>query len=321
VPKDKGADFIVAKDGTGHYSTVNQAVAAAPEGSVKRFTIYVKRGVYREVVRVGEKKSNITIIGDGKDLTILTGNLNHHDGTKTFDSATLAVEGVGFVAQDLCIQNTAGPQKGQAVALLINAKRAVVYRCRIEGFLDTLYAFSGDQFYRDCQITGTVDFIFGHATAVFQNCQIKARKPGEGQTNVLTAQSRDTKSDFSVFSFQQCNLTASSELRLTNGTVKTFLGRPWHAFSTVVFMECFIDGFVDSAGWLPWHLKDHATLSTLYYGEYKNSGPGADTTKRVSWKGYKIITDRIEAARFTVGKLFPEHLWIKSTGIPYQLGL
>ncbi|XP_023634906.1 probable pectinesterase 56 isoform X1 [Capsella rubella] len=194
VPKDKGADFIVAKDGTGHFTTVNGAVAAAPENSMKRFVIYVKRRVYREVVRVGVKKSNITIIGDGQDLTILTGNLNSDD-TKSFDTATLGVDGFGFIAQDLCIQNTAGPQKGPAVALRISAERVVVYRCKIDAFQDSLYAYSGRQFYRECHITGTVDFICGHATAVFQYCQIEARKPAKQQNNVLTAQSREKKSD------------------------------------------------------------------------------------------------------------------------------
>lgn len=225
------------------------------------------------------------------------------------------------MAQDLCIQNTAGPQKEQAVALRISADFAVVYRCRIEAYQDTLYASSGRQFYRDCQITGTVDFICGKAAAVFQYCQIEARKPNRGQTNVLTAQSRDRLDLLSGFSFHKCNITASSDLNPITGSVKTFLGRPWRAFSRVVFMESFIDGLIDSAGWTPWNKTDIGTLSTLYYGEYKNTGPGSDTSKRVSWKGYRIITDPKEAAIFTVGELLQGDLWINSTGVPYELGL
>ncbi|KAJ4913397.1 putative pectinesterase 56 [Raphanus sativus] len=108
--------------------------------------------------------------------TILTGNLNGQDGASTFHSSTLGstgLSGEGFVARDICIQDTAGRKKGQAVALRVSSDRAVFYLCRIDANHDTLYAYKYQQFYRECQITGTVDFICGDATAVFQNCQIE----------------------------------------------------------------------------------------------------------------------------------------------------
>ncbi|CAH8355400.1 unnamed protein product [Eruca vesicaria subsp. sativa] len=307
------ADIVVAKDGTGNFTTVRDAVTAAPENSKKRYIIYVKKGVYEEIVIIGNRKENITIVGDGRDLTVLTGSLS---GIKTFQTATLGVDGDGFMAQDISIQNTAGPKKGQAVALRISADMSVVYRCRVDGFQDALYAQSGKQFYRECHITGTVDFICGEAAAVFQYCQIEARKPLEGQSNVITAQSRSNNTKNSGFSIHKCNITATPDLTPVIGTVKTFLGRPWGAYSTVVVIKSFLDDLIDPAGWTPW-ADDRGRLSTLYYGEYQNNGLGADTTKRVKWEGFKIIQDPKVAAEFTVEKLIGGS-WLRDMGVPYE---
>ncbi|XP_019085533.1 PREDICTED: probable pectinesterase 56 [Camelina sativa] len=318
--KARTANLVVSKDGTGNYKTINEAVAAVPAFSKTRFVIYVKKGIYDEIINIGKPKTNLTIIGDGRDATILTEKLNVKDGTKTFYSATLAVDGDGFMAQDLCIRNTAGPEKGAAVALRVSGDRVVIYRCHIDGYQDTLYAHSNKQFYRDCYITGTVDFICGQASAVFQNCQIEARKPIGGQSNVITAQSRDSQSLMSGFTFQKCNITASKDLDPVKRTFKSFLGRPWGVLSRVVFMESFMGDLIDPAGWTPWD-SDLSRLSTLYYGEYENNGPGADTKKRVTWKGFRKITDPKEAINFTVGRLLDGDVWLKPTGVPYELGL
>ncbi|KAL0834736.1 hypothetical protein Bca101_086625 [Brassica carinata] len=277
------ANLVVAKDGSGDYVTVKEAVGAAPENSPKRFIIYIKQGVYSEIVEIGVTKTNITFVGDGQDSTILTGSLNKKDGVKTFSSATVAVNGDGFVAQDLCFQKTAGPSKSQAVALRVSAERAVIYRCRIDGYQDTLYAFSGSQLYRESYITGTVDFIFGHASAVF-------------------------------------HITASADLAPIKSTVKTYLGRPWGVMSTVVVMESFIDDHIDPAGWYPWDIGKEPSPS-IYYGEFDNYGPGANTSERVTWKGFRAIQDPKEAERFTVGQLIHGELWLNTTGVPYETGL
>ncbi|CAH8360936.1 unnamed protein product [Eruca vesicaria subsp. sativa] len=220
----------------------------------------------------------------------------------------------------ICIQNTAGPAKEQAVALRISADRAIVYRCRIDAFQDTLYAHIGRHFYRECYITGTVDFICGQATAVFQSCDIEARKPLEGQSNMITAQQCQTQSKDTWFSIHKCNIKAAQDLIPVKGTMKTFLGRPWGDYATVVFMKSVIDDLIDPAGWAPWEGKEER-LSTLFYGEYQNSGLGADTINRIKWKGFKVITDPKEAEQFTVGRLLRGELWLKSSGVPYEEGL
>ncbi|KAG7596686.1 Pectinesterase inhibitor domain [Arabidopsis suecica] len=176
----KIADVVVAKDGTGKYSTVNAAIAAAPQHSQKRFVIYIKTGIYDEIVVIENTKPNLTLIGDGQDLTIITGNLSASNVRRTFNTATVASNGNGFIGVDMCFRNTAGPAKGPAVALRVSGDMSVIYRCRVEGYQDALYPHSDRQFYRECFITGTVDFICGNAVAVFQFCQIVARQPKMG---------------------------------------------------------------------------------------------------------------------------------------------
>uniref|UniRef100_A0A1J3DV23 Pectinesterase n=1 Tax=Noccaea caerulescens TaxID=107243 RepID=A0A1J3DV23_NOCCA len=310
------ANVVVAKDGTGKYKTVNEAVAAAPENSNTRYVIYVKKGVYKETIDIGKKKKNLMLVGDGKDTTIITGSLNVVDGSTTFRSATVAVNGDGFMAQDIGFQNTAGPAKHQAVALRVSADQTVINRCRIDAYQDTLYTHTLRQFYRDCYITGTVDFIFGNSAVVFQNCDIVARNPGPGQKNMLTAQGREDPNQITGISIQKCRLTASSDLAPVKGSVKTFLGRPWKLYSRTVIMQSFIGDHIDPAGWFPW--DGEFALSTLYYGEYVNNGPRADTSQRVKWKGFKVIKDPKEAEQFTVAKLIQGGLWLKPTGVTYQ---
>ncbi|KAJ4879166.1 Pectinesterase [Raphanus sativus] len=315
------ADVIVAENGTGNFKTVKEAVASAPENSATRYTILVKKGDYHENVVIEKNKRNITILGEGRDSTFLTGSLNcadHH--ISTYDSATLGVNADGFMAQDICIRNIAGPAKEQAVALRITANRAIVYRCTIDAYQDTLYAHEGTHFYRDCYITGTVDFICGNATAVFQKCDIEARKPLQGQQNMITAQKCEKKVLKTCFSIHKCRIMATQDLAPVKGTVKTFLGRPWGPYATVVVMKSFIDDLIDPAGWAPWD-NDKGRLSTLYYGEYQNIGPGAYTNKRVKWEGFESIKDPKEAAEFTIEKLLEGGSWIRSRGVPYEEGL
>ncbi|KAJ1420434.1 Pectinesterase, catalytic [Sesbania bispinosa] len=161
--RDIKANVVVAKDGSGKFKTVAEAIASAPDNGKTRYVIYVKKGTYKENVEIGKKKKNVMLVGDGMDATVITGNLNVIDGSTTFKSATVAAVGDGFIAQDIWFQNTAGPQKHQAVALRVGADQSVINRCRMDAFQDTLYAHSNRQFYRDSFITGTVDFIFGNA--------------------------------------------------------------------------------------------------------------------------------------------------------------
>ncbi|XP_051124832.1 pectinesterase-like [Andrographis paniculata] len=313
------ADVTVAKDGSGKYKTVAEAVAAAPEKRTQRYVIRVKKGTYKEQVEIGKKKQNLMIIGDGAESTVITGDLNVADGSTTFRSATLSAVGEGFILQDITVQNTAGPEKHQAVALRVGADKSVINRCRIEAFQDTLYAHSLRQFYRECNITGTVDYIFGDAAAVFQKCAVVARRPMKGQKNMVTAQGRTDPNQNTGISIQGCKIVASEDLEAAKREFRTYLGRPWKNFSRTVVMESYVGDHVDPAGWSEWD-GDFA-LKTLYYGEYLNGGPGAGTAGRVKWEGYHVITDPAEAMKFTVGELIQGGAWLDSTGVAYTEGL
>ncbi|KAK9126721.1 hypothetical protein Scep_015567 [Stephania cephalantha] len=164
------ANVTVSKDGNGNYSSISEAVFFAPNKTKYRYVIHVKEGVYEEIIQIDNKKKNLMIVGDGMELTIITGNLSVV-GVKnmtTYNSATLATKGDYFIAQDLCIKNTAGPENHQAVALRVSSDHTVINRCKIDAFQDTLYAHSHRQFYKDRYITATVDFIFGNGAAVVQ---------------------------------------------------------------------------------------------------------------------------------------------------------
>ncbi|XP_027359988.1 pectinesterase-like [Abrus precatorius] len=318
---DIQANVVVATDGSGKFKTLAEAVASAPDNGKTRYVIYVKKGTYKENVEIGKKKKNVMVVGDGMDSTIITGNLNFIDGTSTFRTATVAAVGDGFIAQDIWFQNTAGPEKHQAVALRVGADQSVINRCRIDAYQDTLYAHSNRQFYRDSFITGTIDFIFGNAAVVLQKCKLVARKPMANQKNMVTAQGREDPNQNTGTSIQQCDVIPSTDLKPVMGSIKTFLGRPWKNFSRTVVMQSLLSNHIDPAGWAEWDDKSKDFLQTLYYGEYMNSGPGAGTAKRVNWPGYHIITSAAEASKFTVKQFIQGDVWLKNTGVNYIEGL
>nr|XP_043630684.1 pectinesterase 2-like [Erigeron canadensis] len=306
------ADVVVAQDGSGNYKTVGAALAAAKSGGGRRFVIYVKAGTYNEYVEV--KSSNIMMIGDGIGKTIITGSKSVGGGSTSFGSATMGVNGDGFIGRGITVRNTAGPKNQQAVALRCGSDLSVFYQCSFEGYQDTLYVLSNRQFYKDCDIDGTVDFIFGNAAVVLQNCNIRARDP-PNKTNTLTAQGRTDPNQNTGISIHNSRITAASSL---NG-VKTYLGRPWKQYSRTVFMKTYIDGIVNPAGWLPW--SGSFALDTLYYGEYMNTGPGSSTANRVKWKGCHATMGAAEASKFTVGNFIAGGSWLPSTNVPFNNGL
>ncbi|KAK9123273.1 hypothetical protein Sjap_012875 [Stephania japonica] len=310
----------VAKDGSGNFSTIMDAVNFAPNNSDYRVLIMIKEGVYEENVVVQSYKTNLVLLGDGSEVTVITGNRSVGDGWTTFRSATVAVSGAGFLARDITFENTAGPKKGQAVALRINADLTALYKCTIIGYQDTLYVHSFRQFYRECDIYGTVDFIFGNAAVVFQGCNIIARLPKPGQFNAITAQSRETPDEATGISIQNCSIIAADDLynansNTSNAIVKSYLGRPWRTYSRTVFIESFIDDFVDPVGWKEW--SDDVGVEKLYYGEYENYGPGSATENRVSWLGYHVM-DYYEASNFSVSQFIAGDDWLESTSFPFD---
>lgn len=230
-----------------------------------------------------------------------------------------AVTSPNFVAVNITFQNTAGPEGHQAVAVRNGADLSTFYKCSFEGYQDTLYAFSLRQFYRECDIYGTVDYIFGNAAVVFQNCNIYSRLPMPGQKNAVTAQGRVYANQNTGISILNCTITAAPDLAASPGTTKTYLGRPWKEFSRTLIMNSFIDAIVDPTGWEPWN--ETFALQTLYYAEFQNKGPGAVTTTRVNWPGYHAVADLSVAANFTVSNFIDGDEWLPMTGVPYQGGL
>ncbi|XP_071724518.1 pectinesterase-like [Rutidosis leptorrhynchoides] len=312
-------DLIVAKDGSGNFSTIMEAVALAPNKSDTRFVIYIKAGAYFENVEVDKKKPNLMFVGDGIGKTVIKASRNVVDGWTTFRSATVAVVGTGFIAKGITIENAAGPAKHQAVALRSGSDLSAFFNCSFVGYQDTLYVHSLRQFYRDCDVYGTVDFIFGNAAVVLQKCNLYARLPMENQKNIYTAQGREDPNQNTGISILNCKVAAAADLIPNKTDFRTFLGRPWKEYSRTVFMYSYMEDVIDPVGWLEWNAT--FALETLYYGEYMNRGPGSNTSARVTWPGYRVINSSTEASKFTVGNFIQGSEWLNSTEIPYYSGL
>ncbi|KAJ4956346.1 hypothetical protein NE237_013129 [Protea cynaroides] len=309
-PQHSRVDVVVALDGSGQFRSIAEAVIQAPDHSGRRYVIHVKKGVYRENLDLKKKKTNIMLVGEGIGVTIVTGNRNFMQGWTTFRTPTTAVSGRGFIARDMTFRNTAGPENHQAVALRVDSDLSAFYRCSMEGHQDTLYSHSLRQFYRECNIYGTIDFIFGNGQAVFQECMIFTRKPLPFQKVTITAQGRKDPNQSTGFSIQHSKVLA---------TYPTYLGRPWKLYSRTVYMNTFMSFQVQPQGWLEWF--GNFALDTLYYGEYNNYGPGAGLAGRVRWPGFHIIKDAATANFFTVERFINGLLWLPSTGITFTVGL
>ncbi|KDP23442.1 hypothetical protein JCGZ_23275 [Jatropha curcas] len=312
---------LVNPNGTGDFPTISDAVNAAPNDTTSEngyFVIYVVAGVYNEYVSIPKNKKYLMMIGDGINQTIITGNRSVVDGWTTFNSATFVVVAQGFVAVNITFQNTAGAVKHQAVAVRNGADMSTFYNCSFEGYQDTLYTHSLRQFYRDCDIYGTIDYIFGNAAVVLQNCNIYSRLPLPGQYNTITAQGRTDINQNTGTSIQNCSIVAAADLATSNGTTKSYLGRPWKEYSRTIVMQSFIDSLIDPTGWAPW--SGDFALATLYYAEYDNNGPGSNTSSRVTWPGYHVI-NATDAANFTVTNFTQGDFWLNTTGVPYFSGL
>jgi pectinesterase len=283
--------IIVSQDGRGDYKTVQGALDAVPEGNEKRITIFLKKGVYKEVVVVDARKNFVTLVGEDKNNTIIT--FNNHAGTKlpngdtlnTWTCASFFIYGNDFHAENISFENNAGFTAGQAVALRIEGNRASFKNCKMTGNQDVLF-LSGSgvkQYFRDCYIEGTTDFIFGAATAVFRNCLIHSKKNSH-----VTAASTNSIIPYG-FVFFDCKLTADSNVN------KVSLGRPWSPTANVTYINCWMDKHIIPGGWDNW--KNPANEATARYAEFNSSGPGANPEARLKWS--RQLTSE-EAKRFTL---------------------
>ncbi len=273
----KQYDIVVAKNGYGKFKSVQSALNSIPSGNIKPIRILIKKGIYKEVVTIDASKSNITLIGEGAKETILT--YNNHAGTKlangdtlnTWTCASFFVYGNDFHAENICFQNDAGFTAGQAVALRIEGNRASFKNCSMIGNQDVLF-LSGSgvkHYFEKCYIEGTTDFIFGAATAVFNQCTVHCKKNSH-----ITAASTNSIIPFG-FVFYYCKLTADSNIN------KVSLGRPWSPTASVTYINCWLGKHIVEEGWNNW--KNPANESTARYAEYNSIGPGANTTQRVNW--------------------------------------
>jgi pectinesterase len=281
--------FTVAKDGSGDYKYIQDAIDAMRVYPLHRITLFIKNGVYNEKIVLPTDNTDVSFIGESVNKTII--NFNDYSGRgklNTFTSYTAKISGNRFFAENITFMNSAGPV-GQALALYVEADKAVFKNCKFIGNQDTIFATGEDarQFFVDCYIEGTTDFIFGPATAVFQNCTIK------GKTNSYITAANTPQGKKFGFVFLDCKIIADSSV------TKMFLGRPWRAYSRTVFIRCQLPKQIAPEGWNNWGNPENE--KTAYYAEYKNTGDGADIRRRIKWS--KQLSD--EAAKeYTVENIF-----------------
>jgi pectinesterase len=272
----KPYDYIVAIDGSGDFKTVQEAVNAVADSSDKISVIYIKNGIYKEKIIVPAAKKNIKFIGEDKNKTILTyddyasklGANGKNIGTS--GSSSIYIYCDGFSAENITFENSAGPV-GQAVAVWVAGDKAHFKNCRFLGFQDTLYTYGAGshQFYEDCYIEGTTDFIFGSATALFKNCEIFCKKGGQ----FITAASTPQTSKYG-YVFLNCKIFGQDG-------ISYYLGRPWRPYAKVVYINCEMPAFIKPQGWDFWGKEENKT--TAFYAEYQNTGQGFKPQSRVKW--------------------------------------
>ena len=283
--------IIVAKDGSGNYKTVQQALDAITLNNKKPITIFIKNGIYKEKLHLDSTKNFITLIGEDKFNTILTyddhtGKVSARGDTiNTRTSASFVVKANNFAAENITFQNDAGFSAGQAVGLESDGDKASFYNCRIVGNQDILFTNNDNsrQYYKDCYIEGTTDFIFGSSTVWFERCHIHSKKNSH-----VTAASTPQQHQFG-YVFSDCILTGDTTLHSVS------LGRPWRQYANVAYIHCYIGPHIKPEGWSNWNNTDN--YKTTRYSEYKNYGPGANISSRVSWSHQ--LTDE-EVKKYTL---------------------
>jgi len=308
VPAQDIYEITVAADGSGDYSTIQKAIDACKSFPDKRITIHVRNGVYREKVVVPACNNQLSIIGESAEKTIISngdyfGKVNRGRNS-TFYTFTLMVEADDFYAENLTIENSAGPI-GQAVALDVRGDRCAFHNCRILGNQDTLYTdgLNSRQYFSGCYIEGTTDFIFGAATVLFDECTIYSKS-----SSYITAASTPQGKSFG-YVFMKCKITAKE------GVQNVYLGRPWRDFAKVVFMNCDLGPHIFPAGWSNW--TGTSRDKTAFFAEFDNSGPGADISHRVEWSHQ---LNKTEASEYTLQKILSPSMPLERSVDQWTMG-
>lgn len=298
--------FTVAHDGSGNYKTIQEAINNVRDLSQMQVIIFIKNGVYKEKLVIPSWKTKITLKGENKDSTIITNNdysqklYLHNDAYgkdkfSTYTSYTILVQGNDCIIENVTIENTAG-RVGQAVALHVEGDRTIVTNCNLLGNQDTLYTATENsrQYYKDCFIEGTTDFIFGEATAVFQNCIIKSLS-----NSFITAASTRSGHLFG-YVFFNCKLIADTAAK------KVYLGRPWRPNAKTVFINTEMGSHIVPEGWDNWRNADNE--KTVLYAEYHSTGAGGQALNRVKWSRQ---LNKKELNKYTLQNIFnAKDAWI-----------
>lgn len=264
-------DIVVSKDGKGNFATIQEAVLSVRDYKPSRTTIYVKDGVYEEKLLIPANKCDITIIGQSRDGVVIThGDYAKLNNMGTFNTWTVRVDGDGIRMENLTIQNSAGPV-GQAVALHVEGDRCEFSHLRILGHQDTVFngGNGSRQYFADCYIEGTTDFLFGPATVVMDGCELHCKAD-----SYITAASTPAGSLWG-YVLRQCKVTAEAGLK------KVYLGRPWREFAAVTWVECEMPQCIAPEGWHNWGRTENE--NTARYEEFASTGDGANNQARVVW--------------------------------------
>lgn len=275
--KETENKITVAKDGTGNFSTVQEALNAVPVNNKKPITIFIKIGIYKEKLFLDSSKQFVNLVGEDKFNTVLT--YNDHTGKispkgdtiNTRTSWSFLIKADNFSASDITFQNDAGFSAGQAVAVESDGDKAVFKNCRFIGFQDVLFTNNDKsrQYFEHCYIEGTTDFIFGSATVWFEKCHIHSKKNSH-----ITAASTPEEKEFGYI-FNNCKLTGDTSLQNVS------LGRPWRPYAHTVYMNTYIGPHIKAEGWSNWNNTEN--YKTTRYAEYNNYGPSSNFSKRLNW--------------------------------------
>ena len=287
-------DFVVSKSGDGDFTTVQAAIDAVPDFRKTTTTIFIKNGIYKEKLILGASKIFVTFIGESAEKTIITNDdyasKKNRFGEEmgTTGSSGFFIFGDDFTAKNITFENSAGPI-GQAVAVRVEGDRVYFDNCRFLGNQDTLYPHGekSRQYYKNCYIEGTVDFIFGWSTAVFDGCRIFCKSSG-----YVTAASTLKETPFGLIFFN-CQITGNAPIH------SVYLGRPWRIYAKTAFIECELGKVVKPEGWYNWGKPEAEKTAT--YVEYKNTGPGATPDQRVVWSHQLTEAER---ANYTLETIF-----------------
>ena len=293
VVVDAVGSTVVAADGSGAFRTIQEAINAAPQltNAASAWTIRIKPGTYKELSYVMREKRFIRLVGDDPASTIISGDLfagmMGRDGQAigTFRTPTVWIDADDFSMEGLTVANVAGAV-GQAVALRIDGDRVTLRNCRLLGWQDTLLGNRGRHYFDRCTISGAIDFIFGGGTEFFESCKIQCL--GDG---FITAASTLPYDSYG-FVFSNCTITGA-----TSG-VRTYLGRPWRAYASVIFINTEMSEVVRPAGWNNWDRPDRE--KSVRYSEFNSRGAGANLMARASWAR---SSSEFEGNRITVEKV------------------